>query len=196
MSHEIIFQSGNREIYATIYGRSKKGVLLCPPHPNYGGSSQDFRLVSIAEELVNSGISAVCFDYSDYTGGTREVEDALLVLDSLNKTMDSLGLLGYSYGSVVAANAVSRCSQVKGLVLISPLMKIDSMSIDLTSSCKKLIIYGLQDGLIIKDIDALYDLASGEKQKISLDTDHFYTNYESALASACREFFQKTFNNL
>jgi len=69
MSEELSFRRGSQEIYATLYGKFSRGVLLCPPHPEYGGSREDLRLVTVANELANSGISALCFDYSAYTGG-------------------------------------------------------------------------------------------------------------------------------
>ena len=139
-------------------------------------------------------MSAICLDYSAYTGGIEEVKDVLFVLQYMSKTLNSVGLAGYSYGAVVASNAASQFQDLKGLVLISPLKKIDRLMVDLDSPCRKLLIYGLNDEYVIKDIEALYKLAKGEKQRLSLDTDHFYANYEGVIAEATREFFQKAYS--
>jgi Fe-S-cluster containining protein len=77
MIEELVLQRGSNKIRATLYGKSLRGILLCPPHPRYGGSRQDLRLVGIANELANSGVSALCLDYSAYTGGTEEIAQKL-----------------------------------------------------------------------------------------------------------------------
>jgi alpha/beta superfamily hydrolase len=120
MNKEFSFRRGSHEIYATLYGKSKQGVLPCPPHPELGGNWEDLRLVAIANELANSGMSALGFDYSAYTGGIEEVKDTLFTLEYMDKTMTSLGLSGYSYRAVVASHAASQFQNIKGLVLISP----------------------------------------------------------------------------
>jgi alpha/beta superfamily hydrolase len=188
---ELALQRGDTKVYATLYGKSLRGVVLCPPHPSYGGSRNDLRLVAIAERLANSGISAMCIDYSAYTGGAEEIKDTLFVLSYMGETMTSIGLLGYSYGAVVASNVAAQFANVKGLVLISPLRKVNGLTIDLSSTCNKLIIYGLRDGFVIEDIDQLYTFAKGEKQRLSLDTDHFYSGYEEDIARAVLKFFSE-----
>ena len=191
MIEEIVLSRGENKIRITCYGKSVRGILLCPPHPKYGGNRQDTRLVEIANELVNSDISALCFDYSAYTGGVEEIKDTLFTLKYMSETMTSLGLLGYSYGAVVASQAVAQAQYLKGLVLVSPLKKVNGMKIDLSSSCKKLIIYGSQDDIVNKDIDEIYDLSKGERQRLSFDTDHFYFGYERNIARAVVEFFHE-----
>jgi alpha/beta superfamily hydrolase len=190
MMAELVLQRDDTRIYATVYGKSDRKVMLCPPHPGFGGSRQDSRLVTIAHELAGSGISALCFDYSAYTGGEVEVKDALYALEYLGKTARSLGLLGYSYGAVVASVAAAQFNRLNGLVLVSPPVKIDGLKTDTGSTCPKLVIYGLQDSLIIDGIEGLYDSLQGEKQRLSLDTDHFYAGCEAALAYAVVRFFQ------
>jgi len=195
MSQEISFQRGSHTINATLYGQFSDCVLLCPPHPQYGGNRGDARLVAAAGELEKSGIAALCLDYSEYTGGVEEVKDIIFVLESLGRTRASLGLLGYSFGAVAASNASARFPNLKGLVLISPLKKIDHLKVDLSSSCPKLIIYGGQDRLVNRDIDKLYDSAQGEKHRLILDTDHFFAGYEEVLSRAVRDFFLNIFKS-
>lgn len=195
MSEELLLQRDNHKIYATLYGHYSWGVLLCPPHPNYGGSRADSRLIAIASELAISGISALCFDYSAYTGGIEEVKDAVHGLEHLQKTTTLIGLVGYSYGALVASNAAAQFQNLKGLALISPLKQIGSLKFDPNSNCHKLIVYGLHDDLVTGDIDELYNSAKGEKQRLSLDTDHFYDGYKKVLARSVREFFQKVFQS-
>ena len=193
---EITLHRDSKEFHATLYGRLAHCVVLCPPHPMYGGSRRDFRLTEIANELADHGISALCIDYCSYTGGTEEAKDVLFALGYMKERVLSLGLLGYSYGSVIASNVAAKFSGIKGIVLMSPLRGVNSLEIDLSANCKKLIIYGMRDLFVVKDIEELYRLAKGEKQRLALDTDHFYLGYEKAVADAVREFFYDTFQIL
>jgi Predicted hydrolase of the alpha/beta superfamily len=157
---------------------------------------RDSRLVAIANELADYDISALCIDYCSYTGGAGEVEDTLFALSYMEGRVSSLGLLGYSYGAVVASNAAAKFHNISGLVLVSPLKRINGLGIDLSSDCSKLIIYGARDSFVINDVDELYRLAEGEKRGLPLDTDHFYLGYERAVAEAVREFFKDAFQRL
>jgi alpha/beta superfamily hydrolase len=150
--------------------------------------------VTIAKDLARSGIAALCIDYADYTGGPEEIKDAVYALEYLGKTASSAALIGYSYGSVVASNAAVLFSGLKGLVLIAPLLSIDRIKYDPTADCPKLIICGLHDSLIAGGIEELYAVSKGEKQKLSLDTDHFYGGFEETLAAAVRDFLKKVMN--
>jgi uncharacterized protein len=191
MSEEVVLYRGDHEIQATLYGKSAQGVVLCPPHPEYGGSRDDLRLVTIAEELAKSDISALCFDYSVYTGGVEEVKDAVYVPEYLGKSLNSLALVGYSYGSVVASMAAARFPALKGLVLIAPLLKIEQLEYDPSPQCPKLIVYGTYDDFVVHGINELYTKTQGEKQKLSLETDHFYGGYEDPLTKATCDFLKK-----
>ncbi len=190
---ELILHRNSNELHASLYGKSSYCVVLCPPHPRFGGNRRDSRLVAIANELARHGISALSIDYCSYTGGIGEIEDTLFALGYIKEQVSSLGLLGYSYGAVIASNAAAKFHDIKGLVLISPLRKVNSLKIDLSADCKKLMIYGSSDAFVVEDIDELYYMAKGEKQRLSLDTDHFYLGYETTVANAVREFFCDAF---
>ena len=192
MLEDIVIRRDGASVQATVYGESDAGVILCPPHPLYGGNRFDARLVKIAEQLVESDISAVALDYHSYTGGHAEIADVLTVVSHFKGKMRSLGLLGYSYGSVVASNAaVKPRTKIKGLSLISPIRAIDSMELDLSSDCPKLMVYGRTDSLVAGDFDELYSKAKGEKEKLALDTDHFYGGVEEVLAMKVAQFFRR-----
>jgi hypothetical protein len=161
----------------------------------YGGSRDDVRLSYIAKELASYNISALCIDYSCYTGGAGEIKDTLFAIAYMEKKASSLGLLGYSYGAVVASNAAAKFPNLKGLALLSPLKRVNSLEIDLSSDCEKLIIYGTRDPFVAREIDEIYRLAQGKKQRLPLDTDHFYLGYERIVAAAVREFFHQLFHS-
>ncbi len=196
-AHEVSFESKGETLPATFYDSSSVGVVLCPPHPLYGGSRNDTRIVRIARELASHNISALCIDYGNYGKGIKEVENVLDATSWMRKTVCSLGLLGYSFGAVVASNAAAR-TEVKGFVAMSILRKVNGLEANLDFDCPKLFVHGkLDDVASYREFEDLYAKAKGRKEKLVLDTDHFYMgDYPATINSASeriREFFEEVF---
>ena len=196
-AQEVIFRSQDENLPATFYDNSSVGVVLCPPHPLYGGSRNDTRIVRIARELASHNISALCIDYGSYGKGVKEVENVLDAISWMQKRARSLGLLGYSFGAVVASNAAAR-AEVKGFVAMSILRKVNGLKANLDFDCPKLFVHGKRDDVApYQEFECLYAKAKGRKEKLVLDTGHFYMeNYPTAINSASkriREFFEEVF---
>jgi len=196
-AQEVSFKSKGETLPATFYDNSSVGVVLCPPHPLYGGSRNDTRIVRIARELASHDISALCIDYGSYGKGVKEVENVLDAASWTRKRARSLGLLGYSFGAVVASNAAAR-TEVRGFVAVSILRKVNGLEANLDFDCPKLFVHGKRDDVAsYREFEHLYAKAKGRKEKLILDTDHFYTeNYPAKINSASkriREFFEEVF---
>jgi len=181
---------------ATLYGTSPIGVILCPPHPLYGGSRNDTRVVRVARELSQHSISALCIDYGSYGKGFKEVCNVLDAISFMRQKVNALGLFGYSFGAVVASNASAQ-EKVEGFVAMSILRQVDGLQADLDSDCPKLFVHGRSDNVApYSEFEHLYEEARGDKQKLVLDTDHFYMDdYPTMIDSASRTiclFFQET----
>jgi len=167
-------------IKADIYGEVAEdlpAVVLCPPHPLYGGSRRDYRLCEIADTLSSRGITAISIDYSRYDRGMREIEDVVGVIEYLDRKTGWTGLLGYSYGAVVASNAASRTDvPLRGFVALSILDSIDDIRADFNFDAPKFFIHGRYDDVApFSNFEILYRKIGGEKSLLILDTDHFYT---------------------
>jgi len=196
-AHEVSFKSKSETLPATFYDNSSVAVVLCPPHPLFGGSRNDTRIVMVARELASHNISALCIDYGSYGKGVKEVENVLDAISLMQKRMRSLGLLGYSFGAVVASNAAAR-AEVKGFVAMSILRKVNGLEANLDFDCPKLFVHGKRDDVApYQEFEYLYAKAKGRKEKLVLNTDHFYMeNYPTAINSASkriREFFEEVF---
>ena len=196
-TQEVSFKSKGETLPATFYDNSSVGVILCPPHPLYGGSRNDTRIVKVARELASHNISALCIDYGSYGKGVKEVENVLDAVSWMQKRARSLGLLGYSFGAVVASNAAAR-TEVKGFVAMSILRKVNGLEANLDFGCPKLFVHGKRDDVAFyQEFESLYAKAKGRKEKLVLDTDHFYMeNYPATINSASKricEFFEEVF---
>jgi alpha/beta superfamily hydrolase len=135
--------------------------------------------------------------YGSYGGGIREVQHVLDAVAFMRaKGIRSLGLLGYSFGAVVASNAAA-AAEADGFVGMSILRRVNDLTAKLDSECPKLFVHGRRDNLAsFSDFERLYAEAKGVRQKLILDTDHFYMdNYPSVIRAAAetiRGFFQES----
>ena len=198
MHMQISFKSRGETLVATLYGTSSVGVVLCPPHPLYGGSRNDTRIVRVAKELASNNISALCIDYGSYGEGVKEVQNVLDAITLMRRRVSSLGLLGYSFGAVVASNAAVQ-AEIDGFVAMSILRKVNGIKADLNFGCPKLFVHGKRDNVApYSEFENLYIEARGRKEKLVLDTDHFYMeNYPTIIDLASkhiRRFFEEAFS--
>ena len=198
MHMQISFKSRGETLVATLYGTSSVGVVLCPPHPLYGGSRNDTRIVRVAKELASNNISALCIDYGSYGEGVKEVQSVLDAITLMRRRVSSLSLLGYSFGAVVASNAAVQ-AEIDGFVAMSILRKVNGIKADLNFGCPKLFVHGKRDNVApYSEFENLYIEARGRKEKLVLDTDHFYMeNYPTIIDLASkhiRRFFEEVFS--
>jgi alpha/beta superfamily hydrolase len=105
------------------------GVVLCHPHPLYGGDMDNPVVVRAQEVCAALGLATLRFNFrgvggstGSHGGGVGEQEDARAALDALAKAAGTarLAIAGYSFGAWVAALAASRDARVGALALIAP----------------------------------------------------------------------------
>ncbi len=196
----IHFESRGETLPATLYdtpsNTSSAGVVLCPPHPLYGGNRNDTRIVKVAIELAAHNISALCIDYGSYGKGVKEVQNVTDAISFMRKRASFLGLLGYSFGAVVASNAATRV-KVEGFVAMSILNKVNDLAANLAFDCPKLFVHGKHDNVApYSDLESLFKEARGRKQKLLLDTDHFYMDNYPTMIGLAAENIRRFFENV
>ncbi|MDD5288422.1 MAG: CocE/NonD family hydrolase, partial [Dehalococcoidales bacterium] len=109
-------------------------VVICHPHPLYGGDMDNNVVVAICSALVKSAIVCLRFNFrgagdsgGSFGGGVGEQDDVKAALDFLANSpqIDSMriGLAGYSFGGSVVLPVALMDSRVKQLALISPALK-------------------------------------------------------------------------
>lgn len=173
-------------VRATYEIAGDRAALLCPPHPLMGGNRFDVRLERICRELHAVGFSTLRFDYrSPYRNGRGEIEDAKICLRYLRERHPTVAVIGYSFGSIVASNVAD---EGDALVLISPLEKIDEMSLKDTE-IPKLVVFACRDEIIpVEESRRIAEALSEPKKILELDTDHFYFGKFDELSKAVAEF--------
>ena len=95
------------------------GVVLCHPHPLYGGSRHDAVVGAVWDATIASGLSAIRFDFRRaHDKGDAERLDVASAIDALAPRR--VVLVGYSFGSYVCLRTDD--AAVSGWVGIAPIV--------------------------------------------------------------------------
>ena len=114
-------------------GAPRGTVVLCHPHPQFGGTLDNKVVQTLARAFLQLGYRAVRFNFRGVGGsagswdeGRGEIDDALAVIAAERAAHPGLPLAlgGFSFGGFVAAQAADRLQAagqpVERLVLIAP----------------------------------------------------------------------------
>ncbi len=114
-------------------GAPRGTVVLCHPHPQFGGTLDNKVVQTLARAFLQLGYRAVRFNFrgvggsaGDWDEGRGEIDDALAVIAAERAAHPGLPLAlgGFSFGGFVAAQAADRLqaagTPVERLVLIAP----------------------------------------------------------------------------
>jgi alpha/beta superfamily hydrolase len=112
-----------RACLETPPGTPRAGVVVCHPHPQYGGDMENAVVVAVARVLVVAGVVALRFDFGPWSGGAEEVDDARVALATLAERLPAgtpLALAGYSFGAWVALRVAASGARVGAVAAIAP----------------------------------------------------------------------------
>ena len=105
------------------------GLVLCHPHPLYGGDMDNPVIMRAAEVCAEANVATLRFNFRGvgasggrYGGGREEQDDVRAALGVLARATapGPLGILGYSFGAWMAALVGGQDRMVGGLALIAP----------------------------------------------------------------------------
>lgn len=182
-------------------------VIVCHPHPLYGGNMDNNVVISVANCLSNAGIPTLRFNFRGvgnsggaYGNGLGEQEDVKAALSFLT-TMpdvkaDYIGLVGYSAGASFSLPVGVRDERIKALAAISPTISMTDFSYLRDCPKPKLLISGSIDDFTQADIFLSYcqKLVEPKKCIIIEDADHFWSGFEGKLATHITKFFADVLN--
>jgi alpha/beta superfamily hydrolase len=179
-------------------------VIVCHPHPLYGGSMDNNVVRSLSETLTQASLASFKFNFRGVGGsqgefsqgiGEREDVEAAISFVSTLKEVDSrrIGLAGYSAGAGFALPVGFNDARIKALAAVSP--PLPMFDFDFLKSCPKpkLLISGSRDDLIPTDqlLEFCQNLPE-PKECVSIEgADHFWWGYESSLAAGVTAFFDR-----
>jgi len=178
-------------------------VIVCHPHPLYGGSMSANVVFYICQALALHNIAALRFNFrgvgksgGKFGEGIAEREDvraALAFVSSAENIKGSkIGLAGYSFGGGVAASVAVRDERVKMLALVSPALAYGGESLKGYKK-PKFIIIGENDNMVAPEEveEAVEAMPKPKRFEIIPGADHFWAGYEEIVAEKVCRFFRK-----
>jgi alpha/beta superfamily hydrolase len=178
-------------------------VVVCHPHPLYGGSMDNNVIAAISSALVEKSIIAFMFNFrgaggsqGSFGGGKGEQEDVAAAIGWIvtqpGVDAKKLGLAGYSFGAAVALPVACADDRVRALALIS--LPPGAEQISQLKSCAKpkLLICGTNDMVVPLEQAQLMSREAAEPKQFELisGADHVWWGYEEKLANKVAEFFK------
>ena len=179
-------------------------VIVCHPHPLYGGSMDNNVVDSLSETLTQASLVSFKFNFrgvgrsqgeSGQGIGEQEDVEAAISFISTVKEVDAkrIGLAGYSAGAGFAFPVGFNDARIKALAAVSP--PLPMFDFDFLKRClkPKLLILGSRDSFIPTDqfLEFCQSLPEPKEYESIEGADHFWWGYESGLAAKVVAFFTK-----
>lgn len=184
-------------------------VVVCHPHPLYGGSMSNNVVWAICQALAQRSIAALRFNFrgvgrseGTFGGGIVEQEDVKaalsFVLSDPDIDQNKVGLAGYSFGAGVAAPVAIQDSRVKLLALVSPALSDSTWEQLKGYQIPKLLISGQHDFVIpaAQFQQHLKDIVEPRQGVVISGADHFWQGHEDELAQKVAQFFVAGFSKV
>jgi uncharacterized protein len=123
------------EARVRVSARAERAVVLCHPHPLYGGTMHSAVVVAIAKVLAEKGgerVATLRFNYrgvgasaGSYGDGVGETMDSRAALRELASRAPraKLTLCGYSFGTWVGLRAAADEGTVERVALVAPAVR-------------------------------------------------------------------------
>jgi alpha/beta superfamily hydrolase len=177
-------------------------VVICHPHPLYGGTMHNKVVHRAAATLHGLGAATLRFNFRGagrsagrHDRGVGELEDARAALDFLRarEPQARTWLAGFSFGSWVAARLAAREPSVAGLLMIAPPVRTASFEDLQALATPKIAVQGAADDICpLNWLERDFPSWADPKRLVVVDgASHFFdrrlTELANALTAALKE---------
>lgn len=204
-NEHVFFSNGGLELEGVVSipaGYSvRPGVVVCHPHPLYGGDLYNNVVGGVAATLVDAGYAVLRFNFRGvhqsegcYGGGVGEVDDALSAVRYLAEREfvdpENVALAGYSFGAWIGLKAALRSTSLRALVEISPPLSVYDFGAVGEVQVPILLASGEDDHLCRPEaLESLYHMIKSPKECcVFPDSDHFFAGCEARLGECVQRF--------
>jgi alpha/beta superfamily hydrolase len=180
-------------------GEPERAVVLCHPHPLYGGSMLTPVIMTVEQAFQEAGFTTLAFNFRGVGGsegthgeGKAEVHDVSGALAYLALTLGApprfQAVAGYSFGSHVGAMTAAVDPRVRFYLGIAPPLNRVDFHFLRQAICLTALVGAMQDQFCEPArFEALYLSLPATPWTRLLDTDHFFAGKLDDLAQACRD---------
>jgi len=180
-------------------GASDRGVVLCHPHPLYGGSMLTPVILTVERAFHEAGFTTLAFNFRGVGGsegmhgeGRAEVADVAGALAHLRASLDGsprlAAVAGYSFGSHVGGRAAAADPGVGFYLGVAPVLARYDYGFLAGLRGRIALIAGARDEYFDPTrLEALAASLPARPWLRVLETDHFFADALDALGTACVE---------
>ncbi len=181
----------------------KGGVVLCHPHPQYGGDMDHPVITTAAETAFEEGLSTLRFNFrgvgeseGSYGEGVGEREDVKAAADYLCSRAKGnhffLILVGYSFGAWAGFPIAIQDERFEGMVAVAPPLQIYDFGFLKGCKKKKLFIAGDRDLFCPRSLLDEWYMQVEEPKSLAVvqGADHFFLFHTRFLIQPLKEFFK------
>lgn len=180
---------------------SERAVVLCHPHPLYGGQMQNNVLQALVDGYVDAGFDTLRFNFRGvgnsegrHGDGLDELMDVIGAVEFLLDQTEAsrIAVVGYSFGAAVGLKAGMMDERVHALVGVALPVDMMDCSFLVRSEKPKFLVTGDRDTFApLEAFAELYeDLQDPREMLLIKGADHFYLGHETRAASACVQFLE------
>jgi len=181
----------------------KGGVILCHPHPQYGGDMHNLVISTAVDAASQEGFSTLRFNFrgvgrsgGSYSEGVGEREDVKAAIDylfsALGHSDSPFTVLGYSFGAWAALPVGIQDNRIKGMVAIAPPLGLYDFGFLEGSKKIKLLMAGDQDFFCpMALLESWFERLEEPKSLAIIEgADHFFFAHHRALMQPLKEFLR------
>jgi len=171
-------------------GETIAGVVVCHPHPQYGGNRFNPVVDALFRHLPTRGFTALRFDFrAAFDGGVRERHDVVAALDALaDRGVAPLFVAGYSFGAAVALNTAD--GRIAAQVAVAP--PLTMMDVD-PPRCPVLVLMPRHDQFTdLLDASRVTTTWPATELRVLESSDHFLTGRTAHVAETAGDWLQAT----
>jgi uncharacterized protein len=185
--------TGQLEAHLEHSPSATRAIVICHPHPQYGGSMHDAVVDTVDSGARRHAFATLRFNFRGvgastgrFDNGIGEVDDLLAALAWLRDQTNGLPmwLAGYSFGSNVVWRSLERAGELRGALLIAPPVTLMDFAARPETSAKITLIAGDADDYV--DSAALTGWAREAAPGATIETirgaDHFFSGAHAQLA--------------
>lgn len=163
---------------------ARAGLVVCHPHPLYGGDMDNPVVLRVAEVAQGLGAATLRFNFRGvgpsggvHGGGEGERDDVGAALEALAARLPArspIGLAGYSFGAWVAARVAAGSPALPALALVAPpLSMYDLGFLERAPSHTLLVAGGVDQYCPVEALDRL-GKRLGSRVEIIEGAEHFF----------------------
>jgi alpha/beta superfamily hydrolase len=189
MEEQVFFGSGKLRMEGRFeQGSGAQGVVICHPHPLYGGDMDNKVVIALRRAYRRRGFSTLRFNFRGvgesegrFDNGVGERQDVGAALSWLSGLgMKAIDLVGYSFGAWVNAGIISGFQR---MVMVSPPVAFINFDPPASIPSLRLIITGGRDDIAPAGVITTYHRRWNPSAAFEVlpGADHFYSGFLKTL---------------